>query len=110
MSQILRQNDWQALYRETLLESDSTRLPVLIEQAHRAVLSRALELWYSGSQATKELDELDAALYFLSLLKELRSSKDLVPDRSDEGTVKLIEKQQQQINLQQSRPRSPGLA
>ena len=68
------QNDWQVMYREVLLESDASKVPGLIEQAYRAAQHRALELWYAGSSETKERHEVDAAIYFLGLLKLSRGS------------------------------------
>ncbi len=60
---------WHELYREALQESDPARSPALIEEAYRAAQHRALELWNARSPETKERHELDAALYFLCLLK-----------------------------------------
>jgi len=64
-------NNWPQLYREALLESDPLKVPVRIEEAHKAIHRRALELWYAGSPRTKEQRDLDAALHFLGLLKEV---------------------------------------
>jgi hypothetical protein len=67
-------NNWPQLYREALLESDPLKVPVRIEEAHKAIHRRALELWYAGSPRTprtKEQRDLDAALHFLGLLREV---------------------------------------
>jgi hypothetical protein len=69
MSRTPTENEWQQLYREALLESDPTRALARIEEAHKAVQRRALELGNGGSPETKERHELDAALYFLGLLR-----------------------------------------
>jgi hypothetical protein len=69
MSQPAMENDWHDLYREALMETDPARSPALIEEAYRAVQRRTLELWYASSPETKERHELDAALYFLGLLR-----------------------------------------
>lgn len=69
MSQTPSENDWHDLYREALLESDPARVPALIDEAYKAVQRRALELWNTCSPETKERHELDAALYFLGLLR-----------------------------------------
>lgn len=69
MSQTQIQDDWHELYRDALLESDPAQVSVRIEQAHKAIQHRALELWYAGSPATKELHDLDTALHFLDLLR-----------------------------------------
>lgn len=59
---------WSELYRRALLESDRSLLPSRIEEARRAIRSRARELWYAGSPDTKERHDLDAALRFLGLM------------------------------------------
>jgi hypothetical protein len=71
---------WSELYRRALLESDRSLLPARIEEARRAIRSRARELWYAGSPETKERHDLDAALRFLGLMnghpeRELKSPK-----------------------------------
>jgi hypothetical protein len=75
--------EWRELYREALLESDPTRVPILVEEAYKAVQRRALELWYACSSETKERHELDAALYFLGLLRMVRPMKMGVSHVSD---------------------------
>lgn len=69
MTQPAAGNDWHDLYRQALMETDPARSPQLIEEAYRAVQRRTLELWYASSPETKERHELDAALYFLGLLR-----------------------------------------
>jgi len=59
---------WYELYRRALLESDRGLLPTRIEEARRAIQSRARELWYAGSPDTKERHDLDAALRLLGLM------------------------------------------
>jgi hypothetical protein len=76
-------NEWRELYREALLESDPTRVPILIEEAYQAVQRRTLELWYACCPETKERHELDAALYFLGLLRMIRPMKTTVSRVSD---------------------------
>jgi hypothetical protein len=83
MPQTTMENEWRELYREALLESDPTRVPILIEEAYKAVQRRALELWYACSSETKERHELDAALYFLGLLRMVRPMKMGVSHVSD---------------------------
>src|SRR5215467_10044932 len=63
-------DDWQALYREAILESDPTKIPGMIDLAYKVIQRRAFELWYLGAPATSERHELDTALYFLDLLKK----------------------------------------
>jgi hypothetical protein len=66
---------WPQLYRQALLESDRSKLPVRIEQAHRAIRQRARELWYGGSPETRERHDLDAAVRFLGLLRMVGAEK-----------------------------------
>ncbi|HVM93875.1 MAG TPA: hypothetical protein VMT67_13725 [Terriglobales bacterium] len=80
MTQIALKEYWHDLYREALMESDPAKSPLVIEEAYRAAQRRALELWNARSPETKERHELDAALYFLGLLRmaareESRSSR-----------------------------------
>jgi len=63
------EKSWRKLYREALTEADPTRVPALIDEASKAIQYRALELWYANSPETKERHDLDAALYFLGLLR-----------------------------------------
>jgi len=63
------ENSWRKLYREALTEPDPTRVPALIDEASKAIQHRALELWYANSTEMKERHDLDAALYFLGLLR-----------------------------------------
>lgn len=83
MPQTTMENEWRELYREALLESDPTRVPILIEEAYKAVQRRTLELWYACRPETKERHELDAALYFLGLLRMIGPMKTRVPHVSD---------------------------
>jgi hypothetical protein len=83
MSQTPTENDWHDLYREALLESDPARMPVLIEEAYKAVQRRTRELWYACSPETKERHELDAALYFLGLLRTVGPSETKASPVSD---------------------------
>jgi len=74
MSHARLPSNWPQLYREALLESDPMKVPLRIEEAHKAIHRRALELWYAGSgrtPRTKEQRDLDAALHFLGLLREV---------------------------------------
>lgn len=60
---------WPELYRQALMESDRSRLPARISEAHQAIQRRARELWYAGSPETRERHDLDAAIRFLGLLR-----------------------------------------
>jgi len=71
MSHTPIQKNWPQLYREALLESDPGKARVRIEAAHEAIHRRALELWYEGAPRTKEQRDLDVALHFLGLLRQV---------------------------------------
>ena len=66
---------WPELYRQALLESDSGRLLARIDEASDAIRCRSRELWYAGSNETKERHALDSALYFLGLLRAVGTDK-----------------------------------
>ena len=71
--------NWTELYRRALFEEDREKLPALLEQAQQAVQARVLQLWYSPvdsqSLSEKERRELDAAAYYLGILKSLEARK-----------------------------------
>ena len=64
---------WSALYKQAIRESDRCLLPARIDEASEAIRRRSRELWYEGAFETMERHELDAALYFLRLLRKVRS-------------------------------------
>ena len=70
---------WGELYRRALFEEDRNKLPLSLERAHQAVQQRVRELWYSptdGQNVTdKERCELDAAAYYLGLLRSLMAQE-----------------------------------
>jgi hypothetical protein len=71
MSRTSTENCWPELYREALLESNPAKVPARIEEAHKAIHRRVLELWYAGSPQSKEQRDLDVALHFLDLLRRV---------------------------------------
>lgn len=79
MAYIETNENWAELYRRALFEEDHNKLPSLLEQAHRAVQHRVRELWYSPARAQriseKERRELDAADYYLGLLRSIETKK-----------------------------------
>lgn len=60
------QEQWSALYRQALLESDHSKLQTLIEAAEKAIQQRARQLWYAGTPHIREQRDLDLALRFLA--------------------------------------------
>jgi len=79
MAGINEKETWAKLYQRALFEEDSSKLPLLLEQAHRAVHQRVRELWYSptpGKDVTdKERHKLNTAAYYLDLLRSLEAKK-----------------------------------
>ncbi|HET7208924.1 MAG TPA: hypothetical protein VFI95_20265 [Terriglobales bacterium] len=87
---IKNKETWAELYRKALFEEDRDKLPALLEQAFQAVQERVRELWYSpsGAQSVAENErrELDAAAYYLGLLKSLESRKGFEEGRRFSGS------------------------
>jgi len=74
---------WSELYRRALFEEDREKLPFLLDQAYRAVQQRVRELWYSPGRrkvSERERRELDAAAYYLDLLRSLETRKSFVEE------------------------------
>ncbi len=75
MTAVDKKEHWGELYRRALFEEDRARLPLSLQQAHQAVEQRVRELWYpptDGQNVTdKERRELNAATYYLGLLRSL---------------------------------------
>lgn len=63
---------WHKLYAEALLETDSTKLSVMITLAEGAILDRYVELFVSHLQTDETLD-LQHAVAALSQLKEINA-------------------------------------
>jgi hypothetical protein len=61
--------DWKSLYVAALLEGDVDRIPALIAEAERAIISRARELFGAADDHIQEEEALDDALYALHALK-----------------------------------------
>ncbi|HTT20142.1 MAG TPA: hypothetical protein VMG82_14425 [Candidatus Sulfotelmatobacter sp.] len=79
MAKIKKSEHWAELYRKALFEEDVDKLPSLLEQADQAVQQRLRELWCSPacglSISDHERRQLDAAAYFLGLLRSLEARK-----------------------------------
>ena len=67
--------DWRELYREALFEADRDKVPVRIDVASQAIRCRLCELWQLGPTDIRERSELDAAAYFLGLLRSMSGKK-----------------------------------
>jgi hypothetical protein len=75
----LRNVNWQQLYRLAVLESDPAKLPMRIDDARKAIRWRVCELWNVGATDTCERSQLDAASYFLGLLRMIAAKR--TPER-----------------------------
>lgn len=61
--------DWKDLYVTALLEGDKDKIPFLIDQAERAIVERARELFDTQGDHIQEEEGLDDAMYALHALK-----------------------------------------
>jgi hypothetical protein len=61
--------EWKDLYVAALLEGDKDKIPFLIDQAERAIVDRARELFNADGDHIQEEEGLDDALYALHALK-----------------------------------------
>jgi hypothetical protein len=62
-------NEWKDLYVAALLEGDKDKIPFLIDQAERAIVDRARELFHTKGDHIQEEEGLEDALYALHALK-----------------------------------------
>jgi hypothetical protein len=69
-----RVNDWKTLYTAALLEDDLLKVPPLIENAERAIVTRARQL-FGTEENFKEQQALDAALAALHVLKSCMATR-----------------------------------
>lgn len=60
---------WKDLYVAALLEGNRDRVPALIEEAERAIVQRARELFAISGDHIEEEQAMDDALYALHALK-----------------------------------------
>jgi hypothetical protein len=67
--------NWLALYREAVLETDRNKVKARLAQAQMAIQGRALELWYARAPETSERRQLDAASNFLGILRTIGEEK-----------------------------------
>jgi hypothetical protein len=60
---------WQALYHAALFENDRNKVPLRIEEAEKAIVSRIRELFVTTTDHIEEDVVLDDALYALRALR-----------------------------------------
>jgi hypothetical protein len=71
----VRNTNWQQLYRLAVFESDPDKLAMRIEDASKGIRWRACELWDLGTVDSCERTKLDAAAYFLGLLRTIAAKR-----------------------------------
>lgn len=65
----IKAKEWKDLYVAALLEGDKDKIPSLIDQAERAIVDRARELFHMQGDHIQEEEGLEDALYALHALK-----------------------------------------
>ena len=59
---------WHGLYKAALCETDASKLPLRIEEARRALVSRSRELFATSPNCDGEVEAIEDALYALHAL------------------------------------------
>jgi hypothetical protein len=67
--------NWLALYREAVLESDRKQIKTRVAQAQAAIRLRAREMWYAGTVEASERRRMDAASLCLGVLCAIGADK-----------------------------------
>ena len=67
---------WRELYKAALFETDRSKIPTRIEEAQKAIIERARELFGSSADTIEEDQALDDALYALHALQHCVGSSD----------------------------------
>lgn len=60
---------WHGLYKAALFETEASKLPLRIEEARRALVSRSRELFPTSPNYDGELEAIEDALYALRALE-----------------------------------------
>lgn len=60
---------WRELYKAALFETDRNKIPNRIDEAQKAIIARARELFGSTTDTIEEDQALDDALYALRALQ-----------------------------------------
>ena len=61
--------NWRELYKAALFESDTSKLPLRIEEARRALVFRSRELFATSPNYDDESEAIDNTLYALQALE-----------------------------------------
>jgi hypothetical protein len=65
---------WRGLYKAALFETDESKLPLRIEEARRALVSRSQELFTTSPSYNGEVEAVEDALYALHALENCTKS------------------------------------
>ena len=65
---------WHGLYKAALCETDASKLPLRIEEARRALVSRSRELFATSPNYDGEVEAVEDALYALHALENCMKS------------------------------------
>jgi hypothetical protein len=67
--------NWRGLYKAALFETDTSKIPLRIKEARRALASRSRELFEASPNYDGETEATETALYALQALENsLRSN------------------------------------
>jgi hypothetical protein len=70
---------WRELYKAALFETDRSKIPTRINEAEKAIIERARELFGSTTDTIEEDQALDDALYALRALQHCVGLDDTTP-------------------------------
>ncbi len=73
-----RLDGWRQLYVAALFETNIALLPARIAEAEKAIVARARQLFFAGSDTIEEDQALDDALYALRALQNCMELRSLV--------------------------------
>lgn len=62
--------EWRTLYKAALTETDVQKLPLRIEEARRALISRSRELFSTSPNYDGEREAIEDAMYALKALED----------------------------------------
>ena len=65
MKQPTSTENWREFYRAAILELDASKLPVRIEEASKALVARARELFFEAGDNGEETEDISDAMYSL---------------------------------------------
>ncbi|HEX6802529.1 MAG TPA: hypothetical protein VF133_02535 [Terriglobales bacterium] len=82
--------EWKQLYVAALLEKDSSRVPLLIADAERAIVLRARQLFGTPENNLREGEALDDALHTLRTLRGCLATREQSVRAARAGSAQLL--------------------